>query len=407
MFYILIYILLTEFAFILALPVLYLLLRKIPHAYRLGKYYPQQHYDMLVYAASVGEVNGIRQLLISIGEAYPKLKILLLTNTRSGYQAAENLHSIVNFVISPLDIYHIRLMQLKINKPDLILIAETEIWPMLLYTASLFSVPIVFINARMSEKTFARYSKVKSMLSFAGKSIKKICAQTETDCQRFTSIFSCDCENMGNLKNSIKLPDYDEQSERLRLGYNAKDKIIVLGSSRPGEESLILDCFKKLEEKVLKLKVIIVPRHLNRMNEIRNIFSQEDVSYYSEKTMPNNISVIDEMGLLPWMYSICDIAIIGGSFFPFGGHNPMEAAFYSKKIIIGPFYSSCQGSVDDLIEADAILISNKETLCDDVLKLMENSDTQMGYRAKKVMQANSSSLQKHLDIVMDYLIMNE
>lgn len=407
MFFNLVYILLTEIVFILAYPFLYFLFRNSPQISRLGKVYPEKTYDMLIFAASVGEINGIIQLLLAISESESNFKILLLTNTITGYKLARNLHPRIEVMVSPLDIFHLRLMQFKGNKPKLILITETEIWPMLLFTASLMCIPILFINARMSGSTQRKYLKIKNMLTSAGRSIKKICAQTDKDCQRFSSIFPCNCESMGNLKYSIQLPVYDTISVRTKHGYLPEDYIIVVGSSRPGEEELIYQCYRLLNKNIKGLKLVIVPRHLKRINDIRKIFTEKEVSFHTEKSGVKDIHVIDEMGLLPLFYSICDIAVIGGSFFPFGGHNPLEAAFYGKKIIIGPYHSSCQGSVDDLINSNAILISNKDTLCQDIQNLINNPDCNMGERARAVVKENSQSLEKHLKVISSYINLNE
>jgi 3-deoxy-D-manno-octulosonic-acid transferase len=399
----LIYLIVTEFVYILVSPILHIIFSRIPDAYRLGVYYPRKQYDVLVFAASMGEINGIKQLLLELSETQKNLKILLLTNTKTGYSIGKNLNIRVDVVISPLDLFHNRIMQLKVNRPRLILIAETEIWPMLLYAASIYKIPVVFINARMSLTTYKRFSCFKSFLAVAAKSVTKVCAQTDEDNERFSSFFSCDCETMGNLKYSIKLPEYKEDIERSKYGYTPNDRIIVLGSSRPGEEELLLQCYLKLKDKIKGLKLVIVPRHLKRISEIKKIFASENVSYESEASTATDIHVIDKIGLLPLFYSICDIAVIGGSFYPFGGHNPLEAAYYRKKIIIGPYHSACHGSVEELKKAEAIKVSNKTTLCDDIMILLEDVSSQMGDRAQMVMNIHMASLNRHLNVISGYL----
>jgi 3-deoxy-D-manno-octulosonic-acid transferase len=177
--------------------------------------------------------------------------------------------------------------------------------------------------------------------------------------------------------------------------------IIVLGSSRPGEETLILNSFDYLKPKFPELKLIIAIRHMDRMADVNNLLAGRDVSYFTKAEPAKDIHIIDELGHLLPAYAICDIAIVGGSFYPFGGHNPLEAAFYSKVIIMGNHHESCLGSVKKLLKANAMIISDTDKLTSDLELVLSNPQKYIVYgeRAKQVLLTNSESLPLHLKII--------
>jgi len=395
------YTILLEIIYFLLSPILFAAFRNKPNSERLAIEYPRQHFDIIVHAASVGEINGIKQLLKELINLHPQLRILLTTNTKTGRKAGRDIHPNLEVMISPLDVLHLRIKQIQRSRPKLILIAETEIWPQLLYTAKLYNIPIVYINARMSLKHGKKYYELKPILSWLGSSIRIICSQSEADRERFSSIFNTECIRTGNLKFSVIQPDFNGEELRNEWGYKPEDKIITVGSSRPGEELLLSDAFYFLKGKHPNLKLIIAPRHLDRLEEIKKILIDKQVSLFSDHAPAKEIHIIDEMGHLLPAYAMSDIAIIGGSFYPFGGHNPLEAAFYGKMIVMGPYHDSCLGSVKKLKKADAIVISSVDKLKADLDKILSGEESYLSYgnRAKQVLEENRDSLPKHLEII--------
>jgi 3-deoxy-D-manno-octulosonic-acid transferase len=405
---IVLFILLTiilELVYFILAPILFVVLRNKPHYERLAIKYPKERIDILVHAASVGEVNGIKQLLKELLQINPELKILITTNTKTGRKAAESIHSSLRAILSPLDILHLRAKQLSYSKPKLILIAETEIWPTLLFCAKIHRIPVIYINARISHKSFKSYIIFKHFLRWTGSSIKAILTQTDADRIKFRALFKTTCLKSGNLKFSVVQKDYNTEVLRTEWGYQITDRIIVLGSSRPGEEELILNAYESLKQEFSELKLIIVPRHLDRMNELITILADRNYSLSSTGEKCNEIHIIDEMGLLLPAYAISNIAIIGGSFFPFGGHNPLEAAYYSKVIIMGPYYDSCVGTVKKLKHAQAIVISSIDSIIDNLIDILTkpNKYQSMGLAARQVIEDNKNSLETHLKEIHKYL----
>jgi 3-deoxy-D-manno-octulosonic-acid transferase len=270
----------------------------------------------------------------------------------------------------------------------------------MLYQAKKQGIKIAFVNARLSERSFNRFKKWKKLLHFLEEPIKIIMAQTQEDTVRFRNLFTVPVLYVGNLKFALQLPQYDELELRMKYGYKPEDFIICFGSSRPGEEALLKNILLELKLRIPELKLVIAIRHPYRIGEVRDLFPEAAI--YSELQENVNDSgdvlLIDTIGHLNEFYAICDLAIVGGSFFDFGGHNPLEPAFYGKPIIMGPYHSSCAGSVQELFSFNAILISDSQNLKRDIIYLYQNPEKrkEMGENARACIEQNKNALENHL-----------
>ncbi|MDD2332587.1 MAG: glycosyltransferase N-terminal domain-containing protein [Candidatus Cloacimonetes bacterium] len=393
-----------EALFLLLYPFLYLFLWRKSYNACLG-YGPRSIPGpyILVHAASVGEINAVKSLLMRVLKQYPELSIVLTCNTQSGLTTAQKLSPRIFARIAPLDIWHLRYLQLAINPPRMVLIVETEIWPNLLAVAAQYKIPVLFLNARISAKSFGRYNFFKSFLRLFESSIRMVCAQTVEDEKRFQQIFNIPVSNCGNLKFAALLPEYEGSKLRKIWGYDEADFVLVWGSSRPGEEELLLSMVNNLL--IPRLRLIVAPRHMQRLDEVLALLRAEDYTLFSEAKPPQKILVINEIGHLNEAYSICDLAIVGGSFFDFGGHNPLEPAFYKKAIIIGEHHASCRQSVESLLAKEGIIVSSKDQLKDNITSLYENNDLRirLGENAKRCLTENAKALDLHLDQIKKIL----
>ena len=289
--------------------------------------------------------------------------------------------------------------------PEMIILVETELWPNMLAIARKKKIPVILINGRMSDKSFPGYKRLKYFWKPLWKAVVAVNAQSEKDKKRFLGFSFKNVENTHNLKFCIDLPVFDKKKLRSGLGYSEDDFILVWGSSRPGEEKLLRNCFSHLKREISNFKAIIVPRHLQRINELRQLFKNFDYRLYSNLQEPSDLLIVDEMGILNTFYALADVAVVGGSFFKFGGHNPLEPAFYGTPIIIGKYHDSCRDSVDRLQENDGIIISDRKKLIEDILMIANDKKfaKQMGENAKKTLQINSDSLKINLEILEKYI----
>jgi len=357
------------------------------------------------HAASVGEVNAATQLLKTHSDNNGNDTVFLSVMTKTGLnQARKNFSDYIKkrlfFVFRyPYDFYFQVKDLIEVINPDLIVLVETEFWPNMLSLACKKNIPMIIVNGRISDRSLPNYFKLRKIWQLLWQPIKEVSAQSEPDAEKFQKLGFNNVTNNLNLKYSSTLPDYNSDSERKNLGFSDEDFIIVWGSSRPGEEKLILSLFPILKQQIGKLKLVIVPRHLNRLEEIYNSIDSS-FSKYSENRI-DDIIIVDEMGVLNRFYAISNIAIVGGSFFDFGGHNPLEPAFYSKPIIIGRFHASCKESVTTLANNNAIIICENSKLKDRILYLFNNYSEaiSMGLNAKNVLNKFSDSLQKNLEVI--------
>ncbi|MCB5271107.1 MAG: 3-deoxy-D-manno-octulosonic acid transferase [Candidatus Cloacimonetes bacterium] len=381
----------------------YPLLRLIAALYHYNEGFqtPAKRMDrpILIHAASVGEVNAavalIRELL---REGYP---IHINTVTITGRALAQSIFPELTISLAPVDVLHLRQRQMRMLQPRLILIVETEIWPNMLYAARQYNIPIVFVNARLSEKSLKSYQKIGPLLRMIGSSIKAIMAQSAEDRARFERLFNnVPVTEAGNLKYCLSLPDYDESKIKADLGIRKDDFVISWGSSRPGEEELILGILAEPKRNIPALKVILAPRHPKRIPEVERLL--RGTNYQKLSTFDPqrgwNILLIDTLGQLSAAYAVSDLVIVGGSFYDFGGHNPLEPAYYAKAIIMGEYHSSCRDSVRTLQKASAIVISNPDKLLEDILTLAANRPQreEMGRKAKIVLTENAHALNVHI-----------
>jgi len=391
--------------YLVSLPFVLLLLKKEERLERLGLQSWHRHYDVLFHAASVGEINAIKPLLQALSTRLPHLYILLTCNTITGKKTAADLPKNISVCLAPVDVRLARYRQLKLTRPKLLVVTETEIWPNLLYTASRKHIPVIFINARMGERSHQRLLRFKPVLRHLGNTVHAILAQTDADAERYSDIWSVNVLVPGNLKYAVQLPPYDASAVKMEWGYEKEDKIIVFGSSRPGEEELILQVYDELKNEYDHLKLLLAPRHLNRLGEIKALLAGRQAKFYSQEGRGADIVILNELGHLVQAYALCDIAIIGGSFFAFGGHNPLEAAYYGKSILMGPYHKSCFDSVQKLQAAQAIIICDRDTLKDRLKDILNNPSAyaHLGINAKQVLADNGRTLQIHLDMLSAYL----
>lgn len=353
---------------------------------------------IMIHSASVGEVNAVRPLVKALQAKYPNLKIVMTCTTLTGLQQAKTLN--IHAYLSVLDLPWLRKKQLQSINPQIIIIVETEIWPNLLYQAKRQGIKVAFVNARLSEKSVNRFKHLKSVLHFLEEPIKVIMTQTEADAVRFKNLFTVPVLYAGNLKFALQLPQYNELELRKKYGYNSEDFIICFGSSRPGEEDLLKSILPELKLSIPELKLIIAIRHTQRIGEVRALFPEAAIFSELQENVSEaaDVLLIDTIGHLNEFYAICDLSIVGGSFVDFGGHNPLEPAFYGKPIIMGPYHSSCAGSVQELLSFNAILISDSQNLKRDVIYLYQNPEKrkEMGENARICIERNKNALENHL-----------
>ena len=310
-----------------------------------------------LHCSSVGEIN-LSDALIKKLLSERKENILISVFTDTGYETAQNKYSKdekVKIIYFPLDSRgEIKNILKKIELKLLILI-ETEIWPNLISLAGKKG-KVILVNGRISDKSFGKYLKFKRILRGTLKKIDHFYMQTELDGERIEAIGA---ENkkvsiVGNLKFDIELQNYSkEEKEELKDIIKANGrKIFVAGSTRTGEDEIILDAFKHLSNYLL----VLVPRHIERVERIENILIKRKIEYskYSDclegKDKKSQVIIVDKMGVLRKFYSISDVAFVGGTLVNIGGHSLLEPLFYRKTPIFGKYLQNVKDIADEILK---------------------------------------------------------
>ena len=333
---------------------------------------------IMLHGVSVGEVLSLESLINRIKTDFPDFDIVLTTGTKTGFDLANKKYAdIVSFITYfPLDIYEACKKFLEKVNPSIVLIAETELWPNFAYACKEKNVPLYIINGRISDDSYPQYQKIRGFIKLILKNYTGVFCQSEIDKDRFTTLGASinDTCVMKNLKFEIdrKICDFDLKT--------ADSKVLIAGSTHPGEEEMILRIYKQLRARIIDLKLIIAPRHLTRLEEVKKLVQKAGFKYGLKSqgaTFENNTSVIilDTLGELAKAYGLADIAFIGGSFANVGGHNPLEAVIHGKPVVSGPSIKNFRDIYATLQRAKAaFVLSSEPELYMTLDKLFYNSD---------------------------------
>ena len=355
------------------------------------KFSNNQNEAILIHMSSVGEFNLSRELidrLILKGE-----NVILSIMTDTGKAAAEKVYGNnenVTIFYFPLDDYVCLANLFKTYKIKKTVIIETEIWPNLYSVASEKS-ELYIINGRLTEKKMKSYLKIKGFIKKLLNKAEKIMVQSEEDRKRYVSLGLTDekVKVYKNLKYSIKYEKISEEVEEkyIRNNIQKDKKIIVCGSTRPGEEKIWLEVFKEINEEK-EYQLVLVPRHLDRIdeviNEIHQVFTEGENSKISYSLMSEDkktdILVVDKMGVLRDFYQLADFVFVGGTLVDIGGHSILEPLYYGKKPIIGNYYQNIAEIVEDAKKMSFIKIVENKNEIVEYLKKSEIVDTSEFFR---------------------------
>jgi len=373
-----------------------------------------------IHAVSVGEITAAGKLIAELRSAYPNKRFFITTVTPTGNKIAKGIAGSADFVAYlPLDLSFIIKGVLNKVKPVLFIIMETEIWPNLISYLKQKNIPVILVNGRISDRSFKGYLSIKFLLKPILNKINLFCVQTKVDVQRFTRLGVPEdkIKITGNMKFDIT--DYagaraNYTDYKLKLGLEALEKLLVCGSTHPGEEEIILDTYKKILSEFANLRLLIAPRHPERAKEIEKIASKNDFSPIFISDLPlkahtrnlKPVFILDSIGELVSFYAIADIIFVGGSLIKKGGHNILEPAGIGKPIIFGPYMFNFRDIASLFLENEAaILIHNKEELGINIRDLLNNParTTELSRRAKALVLQNQGATLRNLGFISNYL----
>jgi len=376
---------------------------------------PKNNKDTIhFHAVSVGEVNAIEALVRRTREVFPDSNIVLTTTTKTGQEIAnKKLKTIVNTITYfPFDFFFSVNAFLNAVKPNKIIIAETEIWPGFVTLAKRKEIPVYIVNGRLSPHSYRGYKNFSFFFKPVLSQYAGIYMQTQGDVERILDVGANPniTKFMGNLKFDIK-PTMDEiQIAELAKSMELNNaKLIVAASTHKGEDEIVLDAYKAVKKQLPDTKLLLAPRHPERYEQVISLLNASGFLYGKRSSndtfLSKDIILLDTMGELMKMFSICHIAFIGGSFSSTGGHNPLEANIWGKPVLSGNCVFNFKDIYEFLTKSNAAKLSNSvEELSKDMLKLLNDdkyyqkasSDTQI------IFKENSGAVDFVINVLMEH-----
>ena len=369
-----------------------------------------------IHAVSVGEVTAAAPIAACLKKKKPEVEIIFSTSTETGQEMAKKIIKDASALIYfPLDIPAMVVKVIKMAAPDIFVLVETEIWPNFLSICKKRGIKTLMVNGRISPRSYRRYrltnflwKRVLGNLDFAGM-ISKVDAERLVD----IGMDSTKIKVLGNAKYdglaAMVSPVLEEEISR-RFNVHADESFFVAGSTHPGEEEIVINVYQQLLKRYSDFKLILVPRHIERTDDVIKLLKRADFSDVIKLSEINNgrqrkeerIIVVDVIGELFKVYSLASIVYCGGSLVPRGGQNILEAAAWGKVIFYGPSMEDFSAEKDLLEEAGCgITIRNEEELLQGIIRLLDNSAElkSRGERGKAVVLANIGASARYADLI--------
>jgi 3-deoxy-D-manno-octulosonic-acid transferase len=360
-----------------------------------------------VHAVSVGETRAAQPLIQALFRDYPQYYVLITHMTPTGREAGRELYGgRVERCYLPYDLPGAVADFLAHYNPHAGILMETEIWPNLIHGCSSRGIPLYLVNARLSQKSWAGYRRFAGFTRASLAGLAGIAAQSAEHAERFTSLGARNVVVTGSIKFDVTPPpDQIELARTLRGLYGEGRPVLLAASTREGEEELILDVLKHIE--VPSLLTVIVPRHPRRFDSVAGLIEQRGIKLQRRTDKapidPDTRVVLgNSMGEMFAYYGACDVAFIGGSLLPFGGHNLIEASAMGKPVLIGPSVYNFPEPVRWAVEAGvAIQVRNARALAREATRLLLDPEAsrRMGDAAAAFCAEHRGATAKIVDLI--------
>jgi 3-deoxy-D-manno-octulosonic-acid transferase len=367
-----------------------------------------------VHAVSVGEVMAVKPLLRQLKSSYPDRYLVLSTVTVTGRTVAAGVTEADRVIYFPFDFPNAVSKVLRLLSPELILIAETELWPNFLRAARRRGVPVVLVNGRISDRSFPRYRFLSGLFGPVLNDLAGICMQTEEDARRIMAIGAP--ANRVHVTRNLK---YDlpvrvitpAERRHLRQRYHLPEAglVFVAGSTHPGEEELVVTTFLRLLRDYPNLCLVLVPRHPERAVEVGKLLEARGLAHQRrsmlatvEPGVTGTVLLLDTVGELMDIYTLADLVFVGGSFVPVGGHNLLEPASVGVPVLFGPMMHNFREITELIVAAGAgQQVADAVSLEAAVRRLLADDHARrlMGEQGGRLMAEQGGAAARHLEVI--------
>jgi 3-deoxy-D-manno-octulosonic-acid transferase len=367
-----------------------------------------------IHACSVGEVASVAPLVTHLLECHHPIHLTVVTKT--GMQHAKRVFGeTIHISYLPWDLPGRVARLIDHIKPKLFLLTETEFWPGMLNACRKREIPVIGINTRISDRSFPRYRATKWLWKRWLQPVQLFLAQSSVDAARLSMLGIDDerIEPVGNLKYAIAPPEVDAGRIREMIDPSGERPILLAASTHHDEEKQILSMWPLWKDIVPDLILILVPRHPERFDSVAEQIEATGAGFgrWSElstrpEQRPESIILVDSMGVLQKLFTIADIAFIGGSLASTGGHNPLEAAICGRGVVTGPHVQNFREIMNEMQTAHAAIVCRDALEVEHaVLRLLQHPDElrQLHAKATLYMNEKSSVLDRVLHAIQPWL----
>ena len=372
-----------------------------------------------LHAASVGEVQLARALIMELKKMFPDAAFILSVMTVQGMEVARRqLSNEVFCIFAPLDLPGIVDRVVKRIRPDVYICLETELWPNILRRLHRNGTRLLLLNGRLSERSFRRYRRVGRFMEQVLANFSAIAVISDQDGQRFIDL-GAEPRRVtvaGNAKYDLAAANFSPATAaayRDRLDLGAGTPLLVAGSTHTGEEAMLLPVYRQLKKdtRLQDLVLALVPRHLRRLPEIETLLRErgiafEKLSWIEEHGRTRDVVLVDGVGDLAGLYSVATYVFCGGSLVERGGHNIMEAAIYGKPVFYGPHMKDFADAVELLESGRAgLVIREAREMVSAINYFLDHQEEYRaaGIRAGEIARAQQGSARRQAMLVKELL----
>jgi 3-deoxy-D-manno-octulosonic-acid transferase len=354
----------------------------------------------------VGEVLAISRLVSDLRALYPARNVFVSTTTATGQQLARQRFGEDSVFYMPLDFSFALRPYFDALRPGLLVLAETEFWPNLLHHATIRWIKVAVVNARISDRSFPRYLRFRWFFSRVLSGVSLFLSQTKLDAERLVEIGAPEhrVHVSGNLKFDIRPATESPLVRDLRNALPEGSPVIVCGSTTEGEEELVLAAFEQVQRELPGAILILAPRHPERFNKVAELISARYLKFARRSAwtattpLSPGVFLLDSVGELASVYSLADVAFVGGSLVPLGGHNILEPAQFGVPVVTGPHTFNFREIVNIFMSGGGLAVVNTEQLGNEIIRLLRDPSArqQLGATAKQLFLENTGATENIL-----------
>ncbi len=370
-----------------------------------------------IHAVSLGEVVAVTPLVNELHRRHPAYRLVVSTVTETGREALEQrLAGVAVHCYAPLDFPWVVSRFIERLQPCLYLFIETELWPNLLWCLRRRGVPAVLVNGRLSTRSFARqqWTPVRSFYRTILQTLSLCLMQSDRDVDRIVALGAevSRVRRTGNIKFDQPVPAVVEgRTTRAHLGLQDTERLFVAGSTHPGEEETLVECYRVLAAHCPSAVLLLAPRHIERAESVEAMVRVRGLAVQRRSTIGQagvlrstgpRVVVLDSRGELAAIYREAVVAFVGGTLVPIGGHNLLEPAQWAKPVLFGRYTDHCAEIADLLLQAGGgCRVLHAEDLTRQVMALFtdDKERERMGRSARQVVEQNQGAVQRTLEAI--------